>query len=98
MRLSVPGHLRCRCARIGQRLLGFLLKTVGVHPGVSDYLLRGCARIRTNLGRFTPSTGDVFLSCSLGQSEHLEGMVLGSGPGRGAHLFQGLIQRRRPSE
>jgi len=98
MSLGVSGYLCCRSARIGHHLLGFLPENVGVRLGVSGYLLRRCARIRTNRVRFSPSTGDVFLGCSLSQGEHLESLVLGAGPGKSAHLFQGLIHRKRPSE
>jgi hypothetical protein len=79
--LGLSGRLCRRGVRIGQRLLGLLLMNVGVRLGVSDYLLRRCPRIRTNRVRLTPSIGDVLLSCSLSQSEHLEGPVLGGGLG-----------------
>jgi len=92
--LGVSGYLRCRGLCFGQRLLGFLLKNVAVRLGVSDYLLRRCARIRANRIRLTPSTGEVFLSCSLSQREHLECSVLGGWLGKSIPLFQGIIHRR----
>jgi hypothetical protein len=98
MSLGISGYLRRRGARIGKRLLGFLPANLGVRLGISDYLLRCCTRVRTNRVRFTSSTGDVFLSRSLSQSEHLEGSVLGGGLGTTVPLIEGLIRRRRPSE
>jgi hypothetical protein len=87
MGLGVSGHLRCGGVCIGQHLFGLLLKKVGVRLDVSDYLLCRRAGICTNRVRLTPGASEVFLGCPLGQSEHLEGLVLGGGFCKGFHLL-----------
>jgi hypothetical protein len=88
IRLGIFGYLLCRCSRIGQSLAGFPPGTVGMRLGVSGYLLCRCSRIRPNLVSLVASTGDMFVSCSLGQNQHLKGLTLGLRIGRGMRLVQ----------
>jgi hypothetical protein len=93
VRLCVPDYLFGRCACVGLRFVGVSLKIVGARLCVPDYMLGLCARVRANLVRLMMSTGDVLLSCSLGQSQHLESLTLGGGIGRGTRLLRGLVER-----
>ena len=75
VRLGIFGYLRHPRSRVGQRLVGLAPDSVGLRLGIPNYPLRRCARIRVNLVRLAMSVGDMLIGCSLGQGQHLQGLL-----------------------
>ena len=56
--------------------------------GISDYPLGHCSRFGPHLVSLVLRTGDMLVSCSLGQNQHLKGLMLGGRLGKTMCLFR----------
>ena len=98
MCLRLTADLRGRPARVGQRLVRFLLQIVGVRLGVVDDLLRGAACVRDDLVSLPVGAGDMVLGGPLRQGQYLQRLALRGRIGQPwtRHLrVLGLLARRR---
>lgn len=103
--LGVLGDLPSLGVRLGECLVGFLVYGVGACLSLSDDLLCRRTRVRVNRLGGTPGTRDMLLSRPLGQTEHVDRLVLRRFR-TGASLplswslswSHGLISRRRTAE
>jgi hypothetical protein len=92
VRFGIFRYLRCLRSRVGQHLVRLAPDSVALRLGISNYLLCRRARIRVNLVRLAMSVGDMLIGRSLGQGQHLKGL-LDVATGMGIRLLRRLGPR-----